>query len=901
MEDYNQIPKTGTIGGMVDNINANFQLTKEMLERLEVTKDHAVGLFSTLANLQAAYPSPEVGDWALVGDTTPFAIYKCTTAGTWSDTGGTYDGGSIDLSDYVTKDEFNDALRGQASYVDVLPLVTTQNGTINKDTGAIKSNANYRILTIANNSYEAIKFTTAAFTGTVVLALYSTDAISADGYLSDYTILAANGSYKTYEVEIPSTCRLIAVVYGTAYAADGVTLFQALVRSGGLPEMQSDIEQLQSDINDINGEIYDVREEVQEAAQDNFLTELVTKQSGFVGRPADLTLTGFWTDGENGAKLSTTYAYHSMPLIAVQPGQLVEMTDWCINPVSASLAMCMFDADKMPYNGTKSRIDFYQFTTKDYATGHYAYTLPDNVYWLGISVKDSDTLGDNPKVTVGETGYTLTEEGVALVRSAGGGEGDTSAASKDNSALYYLKGTGADPSVVSTKKVCILAAGQSNIDGRNPHSELPSYVVTPNANIRYSKNNVNGTFVDFSVPTTDNGIDWAFDTIVYNALVDANHGGLDKIYVIKRSMGGTSIDPEGATDYHWTADYEQLDSESHSLLRLFERGIRAAIARDGEDFDIKAVLWHQGEGDDNTSQAVADRYQNNLRNVVAYIRGIVGKPNLPFICGSISENNTERWRADINQAIWNLAAEDANFYCVDMSGATLKDAWHFNSAASEYFGQKAYDILVDIGVVGGTKYNPTCPWTEKTTAPTTFNNVSGESVAKAMQVALNASSTSIDQTARDMASAAQTTASAAKDEIAKHGLVVDVIDTGSSAPVDSGSTTSTTGQMYFVSFNQTFYLKVGNNFYSLFPNYPHASLYTNDSDAIFYCGNVPYQFRWSDGEFAPLMGTTGVVANISRSITNDTIGSLMEVISRTDYEALTPTQQASKVYFIYED
>ena len=104
--EYNQIPKTGTIGGMVDNITANFQLTKEMLERLEVTKDHAVGLFSTLATLQAAYPSPEVGDWALVGDTTPFAIYKCTTAGTWSDTGGTYDGGTIDLSDYVKQQQF---------------------------------------------------------------------------------------------------------------------------------------------------------------------------------------------------------------------------------------------------------------------------------------------------------------------------------------------------------------------------------------------------------------------------------------------------------------------------------------------------------------------------------------------------------------------------------------------------------------------------------------------------------------------------------------------------------------------------------------------------------------------------------------------------------------------------
>lgn len=153
MEKYNEIPKTGTIGGMVDNINANFQLTKEMLERLEVTKDHAVGLFSTLATLQAAYPTPEVGDWALVGDSTPFAVYKCTTAGTWSDTGGTYDGGSIDLSDYATKEEFDEldaVVNGGSSET---PATTTwkESGTmINYSTGAE--------FTISSQSYAASEF-----------------------------------------------------------------------------------------------------------------------------------------------------------------------------------------------------------------------------------------------------------------------------------------------------------------------------------------------------------------------------------------------------------------------------------------------------------------------------------------------------------------------------------------------------------------------------------------------------------------------------------------------------------------------------------------------------------------------------------------------------------------------
>ena len=266
----------------------------------------------------------------------------------------------------------------------------------------------------------------------------------------------------------------------------------------------------------------------------------------------------------------------------------------------------------------------------------------------------------------------------------------------------------------SSKKVCILAAGQSNIDGRNPFAELPSYVVNPNPAIRFSWNKINGVFSDFAITDGGHGRDWAFDAIVYNALVDANHGAQDTIYVIKRSYSGSSIDPEGATDYHWTTDYEQLPSERYSLLRLFERGIRAAIERDGDKFDIKAIIWHQGCGDANVSLEVAERYQNNLRDVVAYMRNIVGKPELPFICGTISENNHVcRWRDIVNQAIWNLTAEDDNFYCIDMSGATLLDAYHFDSASSEYFGQKVYDLLVDLGVAsGGVKYNPVCPWDE---------------------------------------------------------------------------------------------------------------------------------------------------------------------------------------------
>ena len=68
----------------------------------------STGLFPTLADLQAAYPTPVVGQYAFVGSGFPADIYVCTTAGTWTDSGEDYDGDNVDLTDYATKAEVNE-------------------------------------------------------------------------------------------------------------------------------------------------------------------------------------------------------------------------------------------------------------------------------------------------------------------------------------------------------------------------------------------------------------------------------------------------------------------------------------------------------------------------------------------------------------------------------------------------------------------------------------------------------------------------------------------------------------------------------------------------------------------------------------------------------------------------
>ena len=47
------------------------------------------GIFASATALSTAYPDPAVGWYAYVGTTSPYAIYNCTTAGEWTDSGDT--------------------------------------------------------------------------------------------------------------------------------------------------------------------------------------------------------------------------------------------------------------------------------------------------------------------------------------------------------------------------------------------------------------------------------------------------------------------------------------------------------------------------------------------------------------------------------------------------------------------------------------------------------------------------------------------------------------------------------------------------------------------------------------------------------------------------------------------
>lgn len=456
-------------------------------------------------------------------------------------------------------------------------------------------------------------------------------------------------------------------------------------------------------LNEMNDDIQDAKEESEKAKNE---VELIIEQIPETKKiPSDFTTTGLWKTSV--AEIDSSYSnYCAVALLDVVEGQVITWHKWqhggsVMNSVAAIFC---YDNDGLPYNGSTARINYDGLTTYNLDTGEFTFKIPSNCSQIGLAYNfTAYSVQEGAEIIISEESVELTDLAKELINNAV----EQSDEVGNDTSKYYLKG---NSNIVysPTKKLGIIAAGQSNIDGRNSYSDYPYLSVNPNPKVHF-KNSKNGAFASFEITNGGQNNDWSFDAIVYNLLTDSSYGNLSDIYVMKKSMGGTSIDPMGATDYHWTADYEFLTSESASLLRTFEEIVRAGISSDGSSFDIKAMLWHQGEGDMQNEQ-VANRYYENLKNMLAYVRGIVGNPRLYFFCGNISLNRTSPGYINIiNAAYTKIASEDPYFKVVDMSNAQLEDGYHFNYQWSIYFGQKVYDLMIDAGIITGTKINPSEP------------------------------------------------------------------------------------------------------------------------------------------------------------------------------------------------
>lgn len=114
---------------------------------------------------------------------------------------------------------------------------------------------------------------------------------------------------------------------------------------------------------------------------------------------------------------------------------------------------------------------------------------------------------------------------------------------------------------------------------------------------------------------------------------------------------------------------------------------RAKIAM--QKGQLKGILWHQGESDNDASKA--EVYLGKLKVLIANLRRDLNMPNLPFVAGEIGRFNKEDY---INKIVNTLPDEVENTAVVSSEGLTDKgDQLHFDSSSARELGKRYAEVM----------------------------------------------------------------------------------------------------------------------------------------------------------------------------------------------------------------
>ena len=280
-----------------------------------------------------------------------------------------------------------------------------------------------------------------------------------------------------------------------------------------------------------------------------------------------------------------------------------------------------------------------------------------------------------------------------------------------------------------------LTAGQSNADGRVYNTELPSYLQDGYQFLHYANvtSSCDGTF---GSRTFEPGGRWSFCDVTNYCLEQALQRDF---YSVKCTYGGTAIAPNVTAaklpvwyaETSWISTHNAYRGEditieeyknNNSLTKSLTEGLRdlanVTLKNLEEGYDVKAIMWHQGESDRNA----ANDYYENFKTMIAYMRQAIYEVtgdekdlSLPFIFGTISHGSTQ-YNATVEKAQLQVARDVPGVYYIDMSDAGLRsDNLHFDGPWTEYLGRKMFNKLVELQLVDGEMVDAPKPQTNQDT------------------------------------------------------------------------------------------------------------------------------------------------------------------------------------------
>jgi len=275
------------------------------------------------------------------------------------------------------------------------------------------------------------------------------------------------------------------------------------------------------------------------------------------------------------------------------------------------------------------------------------------------------------------------------------------------------------------QKSVFIYAGQSNADGREVTANLPDYLKVANHSpyryLQYADivKQSDGTFGQRVFGTRKNDR-YAFCDITNYWIEQALQ---TEFYAVKCAYGGTALDPTArpqkvptwCIDDEWLAIHnayagQNIELDSFKMNNSLAKGLverfrlleQITLNKLREGYEVKAIMWMQGESDSKPKTA-ENQYYERLKKLISYFRTNIAPCH--FILATMPHKSRQYSRV-IENAHYRLARELPYVHLVDMSGSTLRsDQIHIDARGTDYLGKAMYNKLVELHLVKGNPVN----------------------------------------------------------------------------------------------------------------------------------------------------------------------------------------------------
>lgn len=184
----------------------------------------------------------------------------------------------------------------------------------------------------------------------------------------------------------------------------------------------------------------------------------------------------------------------------------------------------------------------------------------------------------------------------------------------------------------------------------------------------------------FDKPVAGAGLGLTFGKIL------ANENPAIRIGLIPTAVGGSSINS-------WFADSLYKQTNTYPYDDMIRRAKKAM-----ETGTLKGIIWHQGESDSNSDQAIS-AYSEKFEAMVTALKTDLGLESVPIVMGEIGYFfYTKASHAEAMNGVINQIAKSNNCIgLVSAEGLTHKgDSTHFDSNSYHALGMRYATKMPDI-------------------------------------------------------------------------------------------------------------------------------------------------------------------------------------------------------------